>query len=327
MDEKARVLHQEKIIVDGHCDTILELFEKKRSFWVNNIKGHLDWPRLKTGKINLQFMAFYIEPQYKPHGALSRVIEFLDFFHSIKKAGETQEGINLPVVLSRDDLGLIRADNTWVLLAIEGGEVLEGKLSTLRILYKLGFRSLTLTWNQRNQLADGVWEKDSGGGLTNLGREVIKEMNTLGMLIDVSHLTEKGFWDVISLSQKPIAATHSCCMALHNHPRNLTDSQLKALKTNGGIVGINFFPGFLGGRKVGVDMVAEHIEHAAAIAGIDSVGLGSDFDGINRTPQGLESVDKLPHLTEKLLQRGWKDDDIGKVLGGNFIRVLSETLS
>lgn len=327
MEERARVLHQEKIIVDGHCDTILELYNKKRSFWVNNKKGHLDWPRLKAGKVNLQFMALYIEPQYKPHGALSRVLELLDYFHNLRITGEIQEGIKLPLILQKDDLDLIQPQDTWILLAIEGGEVLEGKVSTLRVLHSLGFRSLTLTWNQRNGLADGVWEKDSGGGLTGLGREVVREMNNMGMLIDVSHLAEKGFWDVISLTQKPIAATHSCCRALREHPRNLTDEQLEALKRNGGIIGINYFPGFLGEGKIDIDRMIEHIEHAASVAGIDYVGLGSDFDGINRTPQGLESVDKLPRLTERFLRRGWKDQEISKVLGGNYIRVLSGVLS
>ena len=306
--------------MDGHCDTLLELYNKKRSFWEVNKKGHLDWPRLQLGKVNLQFLALYIEPEYKPRGSLARVLELLDYYRTLQQEG------NLKTVLSKRDLEDLNPDCLAFLLAIEGGEVLEGKLGVLRALFELGFRSITLTWNQRNCLADGVWERDSRGGLTSLGKDVVGEMNRLGMLIDVSHLAEAGFWDVIALSKKPIAATHSCCKALHDHPRNLSDEQLKALRENNGIIGINFFPGFLGEGDITIDNVIDHMEHAAVKAGIDHVGLGSDFDGIKKTPRGLENVAKLPLLTARLAERGWKEEDIKKVLGGNFIRVLHQVL-
>lgn len=313
------------VIVDGHSDTILELFTRKRSFWDANIKGHLDWHRANAGKINLQFMAFYIEPEFKPVGSLSRVLELLDHFHLVQAEGEKQ-GHKLDVILTKEQLLQLNCQDFKVLLAIEGGEVLEGKLSNLRILQRLGFRSITLTWNQRNQLADGVGERESKGGLTTFGKDVIREMNKLGMLIDVSHLNEAGFWDVLELSTQPIAATHSCCRMLCNHPRNLWDAQLKALHANNGVMGINFYPGFLGKGKITVDRVIEHIEYAATVAGIDNVGLGSDFDGIEKTPIGLENAALLPVITEKLLTRGWKEADVNKVLGGNFLRVLTKVL-
>lgn len=316
-------LHQDLIIVDGHCDTILELYLHQRSFFTANKKGHIDLPRMQAGKINLQFLAFYIEPAYKPSGALARLLELLAYFRLLE---EESQGV-FSVVKSKEDLKGLGPQSTLFLLAVEGGEVLEGKSCILRILYELGFRCLTLTWNQRNCLADGVWEKESRGGLTQHGREVVSEMNRLGMLIDVSHLSENGFWDVLSLSKKPIAATHSCCYSLFKHPRNLKDEQFKALKENGGIAGINFFPGFLGEGKVTLDRVVDHLEHAVSIAGIEHVGLGSDFDGIHKTPIGLEDAAKLPRLTERLVQRGWKEDEIRKVMGGNFLRVLSRVLA
>ena len=170
-------------------------------------------------------------------------------------------------------------------------------------------------------------ENEGKGGLTNFGKEVVREMNRLGMLIDVSHLNEAGFWDVLSLSTKPLVASHSCCRSLCNHPRNLTNSQLKALQENGGVIGINFYPNFLGSGELTIENVIEHIEYAAEIAGIDHVGLGSDFDGIDTVPKGLENAAKLPTLTELLLKRGWKDSELIKVLGGNFIRVLDQVLS
>ncbi len=324
MPEASRV-HQEAIVVDGHCDTLLELLVKKRSFWDDKRRGHLDWRRAREGQINLQFMACYLEPEYKPYGALSRALELLDHFHGVQAEGAAQ-GQELDILLTKDQLAQIKPDSFHVLLSIEGGEALEGKLSNLRILHRLGFRSLTLTWNQRNEIADGVGEKDGKGGLTTFGKAVIREMNRIGMLIDVSHLNEAGFWDVLEYSAKPVAASHSCCRALCDHPRNLSDSQLKALKENGGIIGINFYPGFLGKGQVTVEQVIEHIEHAAEVAGVESVGLGSDFDGIDSVPAGLEDAGKLPVITEKLIKRGWKEGEVKKVLGGNFLRVLSDVL-
>jgi len=312
------------IIVDGHCDTLLELFKNKQAFWVYNEKRHLDWPRMQKGQVGLQFMSIYIEPQYKPCGSLSRVLEVLDYFHQLQR-----EGQGLPLtVTTKKDLSSLNSTVPRVLLAIEGGEALEGKLSNLRILCKLGFRSLTLTWNQRNQIADGVWEKESGGGLTTFGREVVQEMNRLGMLIDVSHLAESGFWEVLSLSKQPITATHSCCNALYQHPRNLTDAQLQALAEKQGIVGINFYPYFLGENPydITIDHVLKHLEHAVNVAGIDHVGLGSDFDGIELTPQGLSDISYLPCLIDRLAQLGWKEEEIKKVMGGNFLRVLQQVL-
>lgn len=316
-------LHQNLILIDAHCDTMLELFKNKRSFWDLNHQGHIDWPRLKKAKVNLQFLAFYIEPEFKPAGALTRLLEILAYF----RLQQEQCPGKMRIIRTKSDLEKISPKNTSFLLSIEGGEVLEHKLPLLGILYDLGFRCMTLTWNQRNDLADGIWESQSGGGLTTFGREVVCEMNRLGMLIDVSHLSEAGFWDVLKDTVKPIAATHSCCRALCDHPRNLTDDQLLALKKNNGIVGINFYPGFLDKNlPATINTVIAHIEHAVNIAGADHVGIGADFDGIEKTPQGLEDVTRLPEITNILLKRGWNEIDIKKIMGGNFLRVLQENL-
>ncbi|HHZ16986.1 MAG TPA: dipeptidase [Peptococcaceae bacterium] len=340
------------LIIDGHCDSLLELYKSGRSFWRRNLLGHLDWVRLQEGGLKLQFMAIYIEPQYKPVGALCRALELIDYYQSLVREGAGK----LLTVKHKQDLPGRRKDATkqqedWpevqkeslegqenssgrqdkaslgVLLSIEGGEALEGKLSSLRLLFQLGIRSLTLTWNQRNQLADGVGESGTKGGLTAFGREVVREMNRLGMLIDLAHLSESGFWDVLSLTEKPVAVTHTCCFALHRHPRNLTNEQLLAIKNNQGIVGINFYPTFLGKqKKITLDQVVEHLEHAVSVCGVEHVGLGSDFDGIETVPRGLEDVSKLPALSEKLLQRGWKREEVEKIMGGNFLRVLETVL-
>lgn len=304
------------IIVDGHCDTLLELYNKKKDFYLENLDGHIDFPRLKKGKVNLQFFAIYIEPAYKPYGALCRTLEILDYFNSL----------NICPVLYKEDLFKLNTKKTMALLSIEGGEALERKLSSLRILFNLGIRALTITWNQRNFLADGTWEKDTAAGLTSFGKAVIEEMNNLGMVIDVSHIAERGFWDIIDISKKPIIASHSCCRSLYDHPRNLTDKQLKALGNNNGVVGINFYPGFLGKENVTIQDVLNHIEYAVEMAGLNHVGIGSDYDGIDCVPKGLEDVSKMPSIFEGLIKRGWKDEDAKKVLGGNFIRVLQENL-
>lgn len=312
------------LIVDGHCDSLLELYKHNRSFWQQNKEGHLDWPRLQKGKVALQFMSIYIEPEYKLSSPLGRVLEVLDYFYQQQIEGDGHPQL----VIKQKDLQTLNSQTPRILLAIEGGEALEGKLAILRVLFKIGFRSLTLTWNQRNDLADGIGERETGGGLTTFGRNVIREMNKLGMLIDVSHLSEKGFWDVLSLSTQPIAATHSSCSALHAHPRNLQDDQLKALGTQQGIVGINFYPSFLGEKpdKITITDVLRHLEHAVSIAGIDHVGLGSDFDGIEQVPRGLTDVTKLPCLINNLLRLGWREKDIRKIMGGNYLRVLQQVL-
>ncbi len=326
MDEYYLKLHRDSFVVDGHCDTVLDLLKRKRSFWAEDESAHLDWPRLIKGCVNLQFLALYIESSFKPYGSLSRVLELLDLVFQLQEESRKITGEELKFVLNRNDL-TDKSQYPGFVLAVEGGEVLEGKISNLRILYRLGIRCLTLTWNQRNQLANGIDEKDNRGGLTKFGKEVVSEMNNLGMLVDVSHLSEPGFWDVLKYSKKPVAATHSCCRALYDQPRNLTDSQLSALKDNGGVIGINFYPGFLTEGEAAIEHVVNHIEHAVSITGVDYVGLGSDFDGIDKVPLGLENISKLPKLTEKMLKRGWKKKEIKKVLGGNFVRVLYEVLA
>lgn len=311
-------------IVDGHCDTLLKLFKNNESFWEEEISGHVNWQRLQKGKVALQFMAIYIEPEYKRAGPLKRALEILDYFYHLQQAGKGKPLL----VIKKEDLQKLKKEQPSVLLAIEGGEALEGNLAVLRILFKLGIRSLTLTWNQRNELADGIWEEKTAGGLTSFGCQVVKEMNQLGMLIDVSHLSEKGFWDVLKFTQQPIAATHSACYALRAHPRNLRDEQLTALAQNQGIIGLNFYPLFLGSQSQVISLrnVIEHLEHAVSITGIDHVGLGSDFDGIAQVPLGLEDATKFPVIIEELLRLGWPESDVKKIMGGNFLRVLQQVL-
>jgi len=322
---KAKEIHRKATVFDGHCDTILGIINHKRTFGKRASTGHLDIPRMKEGGIDVQFFAVFIEDIYKPDRSLKRALQLIDcFFKEIEK--------------NQDDISLVRnynqikkankAGKISAILSIEGGEALEGDLAVLRVLYKLGVRLLTLTWNQRNQIADGIGESRTGSGLTEFGLKVIDEMNRLGMLIDVSHLSETGFWDVIKRSKVPIVASHSNCYSLCSHFRNLKDKQIKALADKGGVIGVTFVPNFLTQekRKTTVEDVVKHIDYLVEKAGVDCVGLGSDFDGTDGLPLGLEGADKVPNITEKLLNRGYKEGEIKNILGGNFLRVFKEVV-
>ena len=322
---KAKQIHQKAIIFDGHCDTILEVMNHKRSLEKKSTTGHLDIPRMKEGGVDVQFFAIFIEDIYKPERSLKRTLQLIDCFY--KEIEKNQDDISLVTNYNQIE-EVNRAGKIAAILSIEGGEALEGDLGALRVLYKLGVRLLTLTWNQRNQIADGIWESRTGSGLTEFGIKVIDEMNDLGMLIDVSHLLETGFWDVVKRSKTPIVASHSNCYALCPHLRNLKDEQIKALVDKGGVIGITFVPDFLTQekRKTIVKDVVTHIDYLVEKAGIDCVGLGSDFDGTDDLPLGLEGVDKIPNITKELLDRGYKEREIEKILGGNFLRVFKEVV-
>ena len=322
---KAKQIHQKAIIFDGHCDTILEVMNHKRSLEKKSTTGHLDIPRMKEGGVDVQFFAIFIEDIYKPERSLKRTLQLIDCFY--KEIEKNQDDISLVTNYNQIE-EVNRAGKIAAILSIEGGEALEGDLGALRVLYKLGVRLLTLTWNQRNQIADGIWESRAGSGLTEFGIKVIDEMNDLGMLIDVSHLLETGFWDVVKRSKTPIVASHSNCYALCPHLRNLKDEQIKALVDKGGVIGITFVPDFLTQekRKTIVKDVVTHIDYLVEKAGIDCVGLGSDFDGTDDLPLGLEGVDKIPNITKELLDRGYKEREIEKILGGNFLRVFKEVV-
>jgi len=322
---KAKQMHQKAIVFDGHCDTILEIMNHKKSLGSRTPIGHLDIPRMKEGGVNVQFFAVFIEDIYKPDRSLKRTLQLIDCFY--REMEKNQDEISLVTnynqINEANSAGKIAA-----ILSVEGGEALEGDLGVLRILYKLGVRLLTLTWNQRNQIADGIGESRTGSGLTEFGLKVIEEMNDLRMFIDVSHLSETGFWDVIKRSKAPIVASHSNCYALCPHPRNLKDEQIKALADKGGVIGITFVPNFLTQekRKTTVKDVVKHIDYLVEKAGIDCVGLGSDFDGTDVLPLGLESVDKIPNITEELLNRGYKEREIEKILGDNFLRAFKKVV-
>lgn len=312
-------LHQSALVVDTHCDTILGIMRGERSLGERSNQGHVDFPRLLEGGVGAQFFAVYIEPQYKPDRGLERALEVLDVLWREVEANAHQA----EVALTAGDIRRIAGQGkVAVVLAIEGGEAIGHNLANLRMLHRLGVRSIGLVWNERNLIADGVGERRTGGGLTNFGVAVVKEMNRLGMLVDVSHLSDPGFWQLVEACEQPLIASHSNARAVCDHPRNLTDDQIVALAKTGGVMGLNFAPAFVASQDVTLAKLVDHLDHIVGLVGPDHVGLGSDFDGIGGTPVGLEDATTFPNFTAELARRGYADDDIRKFLGGNHMRLL-----
>jgi membrane dipeptidase len=286
-------------------------------------EGCVDLPRLMEGGIDCQLFAIYVEQAYTPEKALRRTMEMLDAFYQ-----SLEENMDrLALALSHDDI--IKASKEGkvaAVLSIEGGEAIEGSLSALRMLYRLGVRAMGLTHSPRNLLADGNRETRAKGGLTNLGVQVVEEMNKLGMIVDVSHLNEQGFWDVVQVCKGPLIASHSNVWSLCKVGRNLKDDQIRAIAEKRGVMGVNFVARFLEKEgKATIETLLDHIDYVANLIGPDHVGLGSDFDGGGRLPE-LEDCSKMPNITRGLVKRGYSDEDIKKILGGNFLRVFKQVL-
>ena len=310
------------IIVDAHCDTITTIMETDEQLREN--KGHIDLSRLKQYDSFVQFFAAFISPKHAKMGALCRAIDIIDRLYR-----EIENNKN-DIMLCRNYNDIMKATQSKkvaAVLTIEGGDALEGSISALRMLYELGVRAITLTWNYRNQIADGVADSSTGGGLTPFGKEVVNEMNRLGMIVDVSHLSEAGFWDVINTTTKTIIASHSNSKKICGHRRNLTDEQLLALKKNGGVTGINLCPEFICSEgKTTMKHVLDHIEHIVALTGEDTLGLGADYDGIDETPKGLEGVQCINDLLNELLKLNYSETLVNKIAGENFLRVIKGVL-
>lgn len=326
VNAEAIALHERSFVVDAHCDTVLRLAKgESLTPETGEPKGHVDIPRLRAGGVDLQVFALWVDHDRHTLHAPQRALTLLD---AMWREIEAHPDVLVPILQASDVARAKSEEKIGVLLSIEDGAALGGSLAALRMFYRLGVRALGLTWNGRNELADGAGSEESGGGLTKFGQDVVREMERLGMIVDVSHITEPGFWDVVKSTQKPFIASHSNARALCDHPRNLTDDQIKALADRGGVMGMNFFSDFVRseGPTTITDMV-DHIEHIAQLVGPEHIGIGSDYDGISRTPVGLEDVSTLPRLTDALLQRGFEDDAIVGILGANFKRVFETILN
>jgi len=327
-EERALRLHRHALVVDTHCDTLMKLIPEKerkpqpRRLGERSDQGHIDLPRLIDGGVDCQTFAIYTGEHENEPWALRTALQMVDLLDRECKANE-----GIVQVRSYDEiLAANRVGKVAALLSIEGAEPLMGDLGVLRIFHKLGVRMLSFTWNWRTPFADGLSAKRAESKLTDLGVEALREVERLGIVYDVSHLSDSCFWDVVDVKEGPFIASHSNCRAVCDHQRNLTDDMIRALADHGGVMGMNFAPAFVDKNRATVERLVDHIDHIVKLVGIDYVGLGSDFDGIGSTPEGLEDVTKMPNITRELVRRGYSDEDIEKILGGNHLRVFKEVL-
>ncbi len=310
------------IFVDAHCDTVTRIMDTGEELFKNTC--HIDMERMSSYGKYLQFFAAFVSPEFGRAYAMRRAVQIIDKYYE-------QININKCYITPCLNYGDIEAafaeGKAAALLSIEGGDALQGELSALRVFYRLGVRSICLTWNHRNEIADGVADETPGGGLTPFGRKVVSEMNSLGMLVDLSHIAEKGFWDVMGETESPVIVSHSNARKICGHRRNLRDGQILEVKRNGGVIGINLYPLFLNDSgKADMTDVIKHIEHIASLAGEDSIGIGADFDGIELVPDGINGIQDVVKIFNELARLNYTQQSIEKLAGANFIRVIRQVL-
>jgi membrane dipeptidase len=375
--KRALALQKKAIVVDGHNDIPTIMADEDYDIGVSSAgKYHTDIARLKQGGMTGEFFSIYVDRQYATPdwisknyatqgGSARRALDLIDVsYRMIEKYPR-----DLMLATSTADIKRAKKEGkVGVLMGIEGGHAIENSLPALREFYRLGVRYMTLTHNNTNEWADACCDTARHGGLSEFGKEVVAEMNRLGMLVDISHVSDETMSDVLDVSKAPIIASHSSARVFSNHKRNVSDELLKRIAQNGGVVMVNFYPAFLDekvrvaglerdeklkGQRTGLreqfkndpkrleeelqklnalnpipnttlSMLVDHIEHIAKVAGIDHVGLGSDFDGVPNLPEGINDVADLPNITYELLRRGHSDADVLKILGGNLMRAFAE---
>jgi membrane dipeptidase len=373
---RARTIHDSALVIDTHADTPQRLVDD--NFDLGNTDpndyGHITLEKARAGNLGAEFFSIWVDPETSAGHFAHRALALIDSVY------EQAERHSDRMMMAFSASGIERAHaqkKLAALLGIEGGHSIENDMRLLRNYYRLGVRYMTLTWSNTNEWADSSGDIDDPkiehhNGLTEFGKQVVLEMNRLGMMVDVSHVADKTFWDAIAATKAPLIASHSCARALTNAPRNMTDDMLRAVAKNGGVVQVNFFNGFIDQKyrdallaqqkqeQAAVDeflqkrraegkpatytdvdglerqwsakisrpplsSLIDHIDYIAKVAGVDHVGLGSDFDGVaGATPQRLDSAADLPNITQALLDRGYSADDIHKILGGNTLRVFKE---
>jgi membrane dipeptidase len=343
MLERARRLLRDTPVFDGHNDYPWQIRELAKGdltlFPLTSAqpKLHTDFARLAKGGVGAQFWSVYVPSTMQGQTAVTATLEQIDVVHRMITAWPTR----LELALTGADVERIqKAGKIASLIGIEGGHSIDSSLGTLRMMYRLGARYMTLTHNHHTPWADSAAEAPVHNGLTAFGEEVIREMNRLGMLVDLSHVSPDTMADVLRVTTAPVIFSHSSARAITNVPRNVPDDILTQVKTNGGVVMVTFVPGFVSdevaafnalpadqrqGReapRASLIQVADHIDHIRKIAGIDAIGLGGDFDGITQVVMGLEDVSTYPDLLAELLRRGYSDEDIRKIAGKNILRAF-----
>ncbi|WP_442600874.1 dipeptidase [Paenibacillus sp. KN14-4R] len=309
------------MIIDGHCDALLKLFlDPKTRFDSDIIKMQASAPLLEKGNVKLQLFAIFIDDEM-PNHTFHHMLEYIDLFHE-KVASHPR----FQMVRSKQEFAsAMESQNIGALLTIEGADTLMGDPMLLRTVYRLGVRAIGLTWNYANWAADGANEPRKGG-LTILGKQFVRECNKLGMMIDVSHLSEKAFWDVAETSNRSFFASHSNAYQICQHQRNLTDTQIQELIRIDGLMGLNFVPYFVTNQpSVSIRDVLLHIDHVCALGGVNHVGFGADFDGIVKFIPGLLNASDYHNLADELYKR-YKKEEADGFLYKNWSRFLQENL-
>jgi membrane dipeptidase len=375
---KARALHKSALIVDTHADTPQRFLDE--GFDLGTVapvtEGHMDLEKIRAGNLGAEFFAIWVEPSWKGQYAQHAMLLIDSVYQQAAKHPD-----QMVMAFGTRDILAARSGKhprMATLMGIEGGHAIEADLGLLRDFYRLGVRYMTLTWSNTNEWGDSSGDINDAKvehhkGLTPFGKEVVHEMNRLGMMVDISHVSDKTFYDTLVISRAPVIASHSSSRALTDHPRNMTDDMLRAVANNGGVVQVNFFPAFIDQKfldaykaqkperdaavaafeekykqehnvafvpyaaevalekewaaklpRPPLSSLIDHIDHIAKVAGVDHVGLGSDFDGVTALPQDLDSVADLPRITDALLQRGYTPAQLRKILGGNLMRVFKQ---
>jgi membrane dipeptidase len=370
ISERAKKLHFSSIVVDTHDDTTQLILEPKFDLAERHPSGSIDIPRMREGGMSAIFFSIWIPSKITGPTAVQKALDQIDAVREqIKKHPK-----DLVLTTTADQIRQARKDGKIAaLMGVEGGHMIASDLGVLRMYAALGVRYMTLTHSGNNEWADSSTDKPVHNGLTDFGKDVVREMNRLGVIVDISHVSDKTFYDALELSEAPLFASHSSCRAICDAPRNMTDQMMKDLAAKGGVVQINYHVGFLSQefrnaenadpkindaiakevkRRCGSDAnegcmliegdrvtreyvgkgalprvdyseIIEHIDHAVKVAGIDHVGLGSDFDGANM-PYGMEDATMLPKITEALLRKGYSEGDARKILGENTLRVMAD---
>ncbi len=305
-------------VIDAHCDTAYELYKHTADLKTNSLSVSMDM--LDRYDSYIQIFAIWSDPAYAGLQSMEHTERVLAYFK--KQLAKYA----VPVILSRADLEKHgRSKGLKALIAVEGGEPVGDCLENLELLYHMGVRLLTLTWNGINAIGNGSLS-GCEKGLTDFGRQIVKRMHQLGMIVDVSHLNEQGFYDVLEIATKPVIASHSNAYALHPHKRNLSDEQFAALRKNRGVVGLSIYPLFLGGEKNLSTLIA-HLEHFLSLGGANHIGIGTDFDGIDCTIPEIRNASELYRLADQLLQMNYSEGLVQNILFENMYRVISENLN
>lgn len=314
-------------IADCHADTLsrlLVLEDDAQSLTLPQARHQSDLPRMRQGQVRLQVFSIFTMPYEAGHYGAVRSLQMMQIYRN-----DAARHADLVMVDSAADLADYEtSDKTlYGIFSMEGASPLCGDLKMLEIFYRQGLRAIGLTWNHRNELADGLGVQ-SNYGLTPFGRAVVTRMNELGMVVDLAHINEAGFWEAMELSKDPIIVSHADAKALCNHRRNMSDAQLDAIKNNGGFIGICFAPNFLNPEptKASLDDVVRHIDYICERIGPDHIAFGSDYDGIETTPIGLEDVSKFPSVLDRLDALGYSQADITKIAHGNVLKIYRQVL-